>query len=41
MLFRSREVIFAEDLEKIFGKRKGEQRKELDVTVDETVTDEE
>ena len=40
-LLLEREVIFAEDLEKIFGKRKGEQRKELDVTVDETVTDEE
>lgn len=39
-LLLEREVIFAEDLEKIFGKRKGEQRKELDVTVDETVTDE-
>lgn len=36
-LLLEREVIFAEDLEKIFGKRKGEQRKELDVTVDETV----
>ena len=40
-LLLEREVIFAEDMEKIFGKRKGEQRKELDVTVDETVTDEE
>lgn len=38
-LLLEREVIFAEDLEKIFGKRKGEQRKELDVTVDETVTE--
>lgn len=40
-LLLEREVIFAEDLEKIFGKRKGEQRKELDVTVDETVTEDE
>ena len=40
-LLLEREVIFAEDLEKIFGKRKREQRKELDVTVDETVTEDE
>ena len=40
-LLLEREVIFAEDLEKIFGKRTGEQRKELDVTVDETVTEDE
>lgn len=40
-LLLEREAIFAEDLEKIFGKRKGEQRKELDVTVDETVTEDE
>ena len=40
-LLLEREVIFAEDLEKIFGKRKGEQRKELDVTVDEPVTEDE
>lgn len=40
-LLLEREVIFAEDLEKIFGKRKGEQRKELDVTVDETVIEDE
>lgn len=40
-LLLEREVIFAEDLEKIFGKRKGEQRKELNVTVDETVTEDE
>ena len=40
-LLLEREVIFAEDLEKIFGKRKGEQRKELDVKVDETVTEDE
>lgn len=40
-LLLEREVIFAEDLEKIFGKRKGEQRKELDVMVDETVTEDE
>ncbi len=35
-LLLEREVIFAEDLEKIFGKRKGEQRKELEVKVDES-----
>ncbi len=38
-LLLEREVIFAEDLEKIFGKRKGEARKELEVEVDEKMTD--
>ena len=34
-LLLEREVIFAEDLEKIFGKRKGEIRKELEVKIEE------
>ena len=35
-LLLEREVIFAEDLEKIFGKRKGELRKEMEIEVDES-----
>ena len=39
-LLLEREVIFAEDLEKIFGKRKGEIRKELDVKIEEPLNSE-
>ena len=40
-LLLEREVIFAEDLEKIFGKRKGEVRKELAVKQEENLTEDE
>ena len=39
-LLLEREVIFAEDLEKIFGKRKGEIRKELEVKIEEPLNSE-
>ena len=39
-LLLDREVIFAEDLEKIFGKRKGEIRKELEVKIEEPLNSE-
>ena len=35
-LLLERVVIFAEDLEKIFVKRKGELRKEMEIEVDES-----
>ena len=39
-LLLEREVIFAEDLQKIFGKRKGEIRKELEVKIEEPLNSE-
>ena len=39
-LLLEREVIFAEDLEKKFGKRKGEIRKELEVKIEEPLNSE-